>query len=206
MDGLKELMGDSYKDGMTAEEIGSFFNGKKYADLSTGNYVDKNKYSNEVSTLQSKLKEKEDLLNSKLTDDEKLSKAQADKDAEIENLKKMLKDNTITGNKNTVISTMASVRELLDTKVEDKDFNSFVENVTTEDSAKSNDIAKYVAKITKDAYEKGKKDAIKDAMGNLGKGKGNDGGSKEDDIGSLGKKLAPMGNGKKEQYDYFAKK
>ena len=43
MDELQALLGDSYKEGMTIEEIGEFFKGKKFADLSTGNYVDKNK-------------------------------------------------------------------------------------------------------------------------------------------------------------------
>ena len=41
---LKGLLGDAYHDDITAEEINNFFAGKNFADLSTGQYVDKNKY------------------------------------------------------------------------------------------------------------------------------------------------------------------
>ena len=40
----KLLLGDAYKEGMTLEDVNAFFKGKKFADLSTGNYVDKNKF------------------------------------------------------------------------------------------------------------------------------------------------------------------
>lgn len=43
-DNLKNLMGESYHDGITVEEIETFFNGKKYADLGSGKYVDKAKF------------------------------------------------------------------------------------------------------------------------------------------------------------------
>ena len=40
---LKGLLGEAYHDGITAEEVNNFFAGKNFADLSTGQYVDKNK-------------------------------------------------------------------------------------------------------------------------------------------------------------------
>ena len=131
-----------------------------------------------------------------------------EKDAEIERLKKLLTDNTITGNKNTVNSVTTSVRETLGLKVDDKDFSSFVDNITTEDSSKSSSIATYVSKIVNDAYEKGKKDATKDSMGNMGKGKGHDNQNSgeptdRDKLGEFGKRLANM-NKPKKTFDYFA--
>ena len=204
MDGLKELMGDAYKEGMTLEDVGTFVAGKKFADLSTGNYVDKNKFDNTVNDLTKKLTDANNQLNAKLSDDEKAQQAQQEQIAEIERLKKLLSENTINGNKNTIVSVLASTRETLGVDVADKDFTKFVENITTEDSSKSTEIANYVAKVVKNAYDKGKQDATKDAMGDFGKGKGQQGADPDDEIGKMGKKLAGLNNkNAKKTYNYF---
>lgn len=203
---LKEMLGDAYKDGMTFDEINNFFADKKFADLSTGNYVDKNKYESEVKTLQEQLSAKDTELKNRLSDDEKASLAQQEKDREIEKLKQMLKDNTINGNKSTVNGITHSVRDMLGLDVNDKDFMAFVDNITSEDSSKSTSVATYVSKLVKDAYEKGKKDANKDNMGQLGKGKGNESStepSDKDKLGEFGKKLASMNGSSKQKFDYF---
>lgn len=201
---LKEMLGDAYKEGMTFEEVSHFFEGKKFADLSTGNYVDKNKYESEVNSLKTQLSEKDTALKNKMSDDEKAKLAQQEKDAEIEKLKAMLTNNTISGNKNTVNGITLSAREILGLDANDESYVSFVNNITTEDTTKSSNIATYVTKLVKDAYEKGKKDATKEDMGNLGKGKGNDNGQSnpKDELGEFGKKLASM-SAPKEKFDYF---
>lgn len=201
---LKEVLGDAYKEGMTFEEVSNFFEGKKFADLSTGNYVDKNKYESEVNSLKTQLSEKDTALKNKMSDDEKAKLAQQEKDAEIERLKTMLTNTTISGNKNTVNGITLSAREILELDANDESYIAFVDNITTEDSTKSSNIATYVSKLVKDAYEKGKKDATKDDMGNLGKGKGNANGQNDpkDELGEFGKKLASM-SATKEKFDYF---
>ena len=201
---LKEMLGDAYKEGMTFEEVSNFFEGKKFADLSTGNYVDKNKYESEVNSLKTQLSEKDTALKNRMSDDEKVKLAQQEKDAEIEKLKAMLTNNTISGNKNTVNGITLSAREILGLDANDESYVSFVNNITTEDTTKSSNIATYVTKLVKDAYEKGKKDATKEDMGNLGKGKGNDNGQSnpKDELGEFGKKLASM-SAPKEKFDYF---
>ena len=201
---LKEVLGDAYKEGMTFEEVSNFFEGKKFVDLSTGNYVDKNKYENEVNTLKTQLSEKDAALKNKMSDAEKVQLAQKEKDAEIEKLKTMLTNTAITGNKNTVNGITLSAREILGLDANDENYVSFVDNITTEDDTKSTSIATYVTKLVKDAYEKGKKDATKDDMGNLGKGKGNANGQNDpkDELGEFGKKLASM-SAPKEKFDYF---
>ena len=201
---LKEMLGDAYKEGMTFEEVSNFFEGKKFADLSTGNYVDKNKYESEVNSLKTQLSEKDTALKNRMSDDEKVKLAQQEKDAEIEKLKAMLTNNTISGNKNTVNGITLSAREILGLDANDESYVSFVDNITTEDTTKSSNIATYVSKLVKDAYEKGKKDATKEDMGNLGKGKGNDNGQSnpKDELGEFGKKLASM-SAPKEKFDYF---
>lgn len=201
---LKEVLGDAYKEGMTFEEVSNFFEGKKFADLSTGNYVDKNKYESEVNSLKTQLSEKDTALKNKMSDDEKAKLAQQEKDAEIERLKTMLTNTAITGNKNTVNGITLSAREILGLDANDENYVSFVDNITTEDDTKSSNIATYVSKLVKDAYEKGKKDATKEDMSNLGKGKGNDNGQSnpKDELGEFGKKLASM-SAPKEKFDYF---
>lgn len=201
---LKEVLGDAYKEGMTFEEVSNFFEGKKFADLSTGNYVDKNKYESEVNSLKTQLSEKDTALRNKMSDAEKVQLAQKEKDAEIEKLKAMLTNNTISGNKNTVNGITLSAREILGLDANDESYVSFVDNITTEDTTKSSNIATYVSKLVKDAYEKGKKDATKEDMSNLGKGKGNDNGQSnpKDELGEFGKKLASM-SAPKEKFDYF---
>ena len=122
---MKDLMGDSYKEGITLDEVKEFMSGKKFADLSTGNYVDTGKYNNEINSLNNKLTDAQNQLNAKLTDEERNAQAQKDKDAEIENLKKLLSANTIAGNKNVVISEMASSRDILRTLSQKRLTNNF---------------------------------------------------------------------------------
>ena len=203
---LKELMGDAFKDGITVEEITSFFEGKKFADLGTGQYVDKNKFDNTVNDLNKKLTDANNQLSAKMTDEEKSQQAQLEKDNEIAQLRKLLSENTINGNKNTVVSVLTSTRDTLSLDANDKDFVKFVDNITSEDSARSSDIANYVSKTVKDAYEKGKQDATKDSMGNFGKSKGQSSdGSSNDTIGEIGKRLAGLNKPNTQTFDYFKK-
>ena len=103
-----------------------------------------------------------------------------------------------------VNSVLQNSRDILGIKAEDSDFLSFVDNITTEDSEKSNKIANYISKIVKDSYEKGKQDATKDAMGNFGKQKGQSSDGKGgNEIEDLGKRLAEKQNKNTETYDYF---
>lgn len=202
MDELQKLMGDSYKEGLTVEDITNFMKGKNFADLSTGNYVDVNKHNAEINDLNKKLTDKDNQIKAKMTDDEKaLADAQA-KDNEIERLKKLLSDNTITTNKSIANSSLVESLSILGVKADDKDLVSFVDNITTEDSAKTTAVAQYVNKLVKDAYEKGKKDSTKNAMGEFGKQAGGSGNNGKQEIGDLGKQLAQASvNNKK--FNYF---
>ena len=205
---LKALLGDAYKENMTLEEVGEFFKGKKFADLSSGQYVDKNKFDNAVNDLHKKLTDANNQLSAKLTDEEKAQQAKQAQEAEIKQLRQLLTENTINGNKNVVVGVLTSTRDTLGLQATDQDFTKFVDNITSEDGAKSTEVANYVAKVVKDAYEKGKKDATKDAMGNLGQGQAqSSNGAGGSDIGNLGAELAKSlaGNNQK-SYDYFNKK
>ena len=211
MDELQALMGDSYKEGLTVEDITNFMKGKKFADLSTGSYVDVNKYNNEIATLNKTITEKDNAikakdneLKSKMSDEDLVKAAQKEKDDEIERLKQLLSDNTLSSNKSIANSSLVEGLNLIGIKDDDDKVKTFIDNITTEDTEKTSSVAKYVNQLIKDAYEKGKKDSTKDAMGEFGKQKG--GSSKGgDEIGALGKELAQKHSSKKTDFDYFKK-
>lgn len=81
---LKELLGEKYKDGMTLGEVEEALNGKNLADLATGDYVSKAKYT----TLEQRAKDTEKRLNDKLTEDEKATKDALDREAYYKTLEK----------------------------------------------------------------------------------------------------------------------
>lgn len=198
---LKDMMGDAYKADMTAEDVNNFFAGKKFTDLSTGLYVDKNKYERDIQSLQATIAEKQNALNAKLTDDEKAQQEKLNKDKEIQRLTELLKTNTLNSNKSMAIGNTADIKSILKIEEDDTEFATFLDNIVSEDGAKTTAIAKYINKAVKDAYEKGKQDATKDSMGDFGKKtKGDTSKSKEDDLGS---RLAKLNSPKTQTVDYF---
>lgn len=198
---LKDMMGDAYKADMTAEDVNNFFAGKKFTDLSTGLYVDKNKYERDIQSLQATIAEKQNALNAKLTDDEKAQQEKLNKDKEIQRLTELLKTNTLNSNKSMAIGNTVDVKSILKIEEDDTEFATFLDNIVSEDGAKTTAIAKYLNKAVKDAYEKGKQDATKDSMGDFGKKtKGDTSKSKDDDLGS---RLAKLNSPKTQTVDYF---
>ena len=71
MDNLKKLMGDSFHEGITVEEINKFLGTGKFVNLSDGNYVDKDKY-NKVVTERDQIKASLEELTDKTKDYETL--------------------------------------------------------------------------------------------------------------------------------------
>lgn len=201
---LKDMLGEAYHDGITAEEVNTFFAGKKFADLSTGLYVDKNKYDRDIQALNTTISEKNNELSAKMTDDEKKKASDKQKDDEIQRLTKLLKENTLTTNRNIAENTISSVKSLLGIKDDDADFNTFVGNITSEDNVKTTSISEYIKTLTTKAYEKGTKDATRDAMGNFGKGQGGSPSSSKESE-SLGSKLGKLSanNSNTQSVDYF---
>lgn len=201
---LKGLLGEAYHEGITAEEVNNFFAGKNFADLSTGQYVDKAKHEREIQNLNATLTEKTNALNAKLTDEEKASASRDADKKEIARLTELLKQNTLTSNKNLAFGSLANVKTILGLKDDDADYGAFMDNIVSEDATRTSSIANYVAKITNDAYEKGKKDALKDSMGKFGKQSKGDAGDGSKEVNDLGTKLAKQSVvGTNQTVDYF---
>lgn len=201
MDELQALMGDAYHDGITTEEIATFFQGKKFADLSTGKYVDKNKYESEINGLKTSLSQKDNELKSKMSQEELAQASSKEQQAEIERLTNLLKQQALDSNKSKAMANTVEIKTILGLKDDDADYNGFLGNIVSDNSEKTSKIATYVNKIVKDSYEKGKKDALKDGLGQMGKGGKTSTGNQE--IGALGKELAQTQTTKKSDFDYF---
>ncbi len=199
---LEELLGDAYKEGMTFDEVKAALSGKKLADLSTGNYVNKEMATKEKTDLQNSLNQQiEDLqnqLNAKLTDDEKNAKANEAKDKEIERLLGIIKENNVNANKSNILVSTADIRSKIGIKEDDNDFNSFVDLITLEDSKNNNIVSSYLAKILNDAYEKGVKDTTKAQIGKNNSLQTGKDGNLEDDDNNIG---ARLGKKNKENFE-----
>lgn len=186
MDELKELMGEDYKEGMSKEDIQSFF---KKQVLSSGEYTNTGKANAEKQELNNTIADLKKQLEEKMTDDDKKKQAAADTQKLIEDLQKQLADSKANQSKMTAISELANAKTLANIKDNDSEYDEFVSNISFEDSEKTDKISKYIAKIINSAYENGKSEAIKNKLGKMGAFKeGQD--SQEPEKGSYGKELA----------------
>lgn len=163
---LAELLGTDYKEGMTTEEINTAIKDKKFADLSSGKYVLKEMTDAKKREADNTIKELQEQLNSKLTDDEKKAKDFEEKEKEIEALKKQIRESTLATNKAKIVASTSEMRGKIDIKEDDKDFNSFIDLITLEDSKNNDTVGSYLGNLLKMAYEKGVNDTTKSQIAN----------------------------------------
>ena len=123
------------------------------------------------------------------------------KDAEIERLLALVNQQAMDTNKSKAMASTSEIKTLLGLKDNDADYDDFLSNIVSDNAEKTSKIATYVNKIVKDSYEKGKKDAMKDGLGNMGKGGKSSTGNP--DVGALGKELAQKNIVNKSDFDYF---
>ena len=199
---IQTLLGESYVEGMTIEQINSALAGKKIADLSTGKYVDKDKYENELKSAQAKIVEKEQALKSKMTNDELTAKEKEDLIKEIETLKSEKAQSTKSANRDKAIATLSETKTMLGLTDEDKELSTFLDNIVGENSDTVKSVSSYVNKLVKEAFEKGKKTTTRTDMGSMGKTKTTATG---DGVESLGKRLASNAVSQEKTKDYFAR-
>ena len=189
MDELKELMGDAYKEDMSKEDIQAFF---KKQVLASGEYTNSGKANAEKKELSDKIAELQSQLDSKMTDDDKKKKADADMQKMIEKLQKELSESKSSQSKLSAISKLAEAKISAGIKDGDTEFDDFVTEISFEDGTKTDKISNYVAKLVKNAYEAGKSEAVKNNLGKLGTFEvGTDTDGEEESIGArLGKAKA----------------
>lgn len=163
---LKELLGTAYKDGMTLEDINSVLANKKFADLDSGKYVNKDMADKKASDLNNQIASLQEQLNNKLTDDEKKEQANAEKDKLIKQLQQQVKDSILATNRNQIYSKTSGIRTKIGLADDDKDFNSFASSITFEDTKVNDSVSTYMNKILEEAYNKGVADTTKGQIAN----------------------------------------
>ena len=165
MPSLEEIMGSSYRADMTADEVVSYF---KNQLLSGGEYVSKAKADAEKADSAKQIADLQNKLNGNLTDEQKREKEFEDLKAELEALRESGRLSKIETARLKAQGALAEMRITLDIKEDDKEYKSFMENISGEDSTKTESISKYINKLVKDAYEKGKSESTKKNLGAMG--------------------------------------
>lgn len=200
---LKELMGDAYKESITADEVQAYF---KKQLLASGEYENKDKATADKKKLENQVAELQSQLAGKMTDDEKKEAESNETKKLIEKLQKQLAESNLTISKKTAMGYLSGIKDKVGIKDGDTEFEDFVSNISFEDNAKTDKISQYISKIVSSAYETGKNEAIKNKLGKMGSFKeGQDDGAQEK--GAYGKELAQATKvDTKVQKDFFERK
>lgn len=202
---LKELLGESFKEDMTFADIETALAGMKLADLSKGQYVDKNKYETDVNKLKGDLSQRDSELRDRMTEEQKKQADEEAKDNLIAQLQETIKKQNIENNKQTTIATISESKTLLEIKDDNKEYTAFLDSISTADTENANTIATYFNSIVKQAYEKGKNDSVKNNLGKMGKQKTDGEGKQAKTDGDFGKELAKSVIQPKDSFSYFGK-
>ena len=200
---LQEILGESYTEGMSIDDINKALSNMKLVDLSSGNYVDKHKYENEVSKLKNTINEKNVELQNRMTEDEK--KENADKEAQkrFDDLQKAFQEQGQELNKIRITTHTREIQSLLGIKDDDAEYNEFVNIMSQKKTEDVNKIASYFAKIAKNAYEKGKKESIRKGLGDMGDQDGDSSKKADNNLGTdLAKAVVSKNNS---NFSYFGK-
>jgi hypothetical protein len=200
---LKEIMGESYKEGMSKDDVQAFF---KNQVLASGDYVNKGKANAESQKLNAQISDLQSQLEAKMSDDDKKKKADEDAKKLIADLQKKLAESQAAQSKMSATSKLAAAKLTAGIKDDDKEFDSFLSEISFEDGEKTNRISDYVSKLVKTAYEAGKSETTKKGLGKMGSFKeGQEGAS--DEKGAFGKQLAQATKVEtKGQKDFFERK
>lgn len=201
---LQTLMGESYKEGITIDEINAFLSDKKFADLSTGAYVDKNKYEADVKAKDDEIKQYKETIKSKMSDDEQKLESEKEKDQLIESLKQQILASNIQNAKSSAESILAETKSLLGIKDDDKAYGAFVDSISSDNLENTKTLAKYIGKLVHDSYEKGKKDFAKDSLGKFSNGVDTSS-SNDGKVLALGTELAKLNTSNKVDSELYFK-
>lgn len=197
---LKELLGESYHDGITNEEIQTFF---KNSILGGGEYVNKSMADAEKKKLQDELNKAKKSLGAKLTDDEKKAAEVQAKEDRIKELEELLQKNTMSNNSYKAFGITAEARTNAGIKEDDKEFEEFLGNIISEDEEKTKKVSSYINKIVKAAYEKGKADMTKNKMAGMSNFKKNENNDGDDGNESRAARLAKLSGSSLKNDAYF---
>lgn len=205
MNNLQNLLGEAYHEGMTVDEINSALDGKKFADLSTGAYVDKNKYEADIKAKDTELQRRAQELSAKMTAEEKAQAKDAEKDALIESLKKQILDSNVYNSRTTAEGIMSKSKSILGIADGDTAYDNFIGSISSDNLDHTRTLATYINKLVQDSYNKGKDDASKNNLGSFSKNVNTTSTSDNGQVNNYGKQLAQLTAQKQVDSDLYFK-
>lgn len=203
---LQEMLGDAFHEDMSFDEINTALSGKKWADLSTGNYVDANKYKADLEAKTNELSNVRKQLDAKLSDSEKEAASREADKAKIKELEEFIKNQNVASNRDRVEALTGDVKTILGIENNNEEYAKMLSVLSQNDTDNARSMATYINKLVKESYEKGKKDANKDNLGNFSNGVNTTESNKEPEEGSFGKMLAESGKPEIDPNYYFKRK
>lgn len=197
---IKKIMGEAYKENMTSTEIQDFF---KKQVLSSGLYVNKEAAEAEKRKLSSDLEAKTLELQSRMTDDEKKVAADQALKEQIAELQKELLKGKISSSEAKALGITAKARINAGIEENDEEFSSFIKSIANEDETKTSKSANYINTLIEKAYQKGKTDATKNQLGQMGNLKSEAGQDELTIAEERAKRLAERTNSSQVKKTYF---
>lgn len=200
---MKQILGDSYKENMTQEEIQDFF---KNQVLGSGNYVNKDAAEAEKRKIQTALDKANKDLQDKMSDDEKKAAADQALQDQLAELQKQVLAGKINNSEYKAMSITAKSRLNTGVADDDKEFGEFISSIATEDEAKTSKIANYVNTLVEKAYEKGKADITKEKLGKMGNfknGSGSENQNGKTEAEEIAERLAKANKTVSKEKSYF---
>lgn len=203
---LQEMLGDAFREDMSFDEINTALSGKKWADLSTGNYVDANKYKADLEAKTNELSNIRKQLDAKLSDSEKEAASREADKAKIRELEEVIKNQNVASNRDRVEALTGDVKTILGIENNNEEYGKMLSVLSQNETENARSIATYINKLVKESYEKGKKDANKDSLGSFSNGVNTTASEKEPEEGNFGKMLAESGKPEIDPNYYFKRK
>lgn len=162
---LEELLGADYREGMTAEDVTNVFKSRL---LATGEYESKLKVDAERKANAQKLQELQSKVQGSMSEEELRNAEVENLKAQIEAMKESQRISKLETAKLKAQGALAESAVLMGIASDDKEYKKFLDNISDEDSNKTESISKYINTLVKNAYEKGKAEAVKTSLGKMG--------------------------------------
>ena len=123
-----------------------------------------------VNDLTAENAEKKRQLKEKMTAEELKDAEIKEKADALEALKAQIEQSKLTANQAIAESLVATVKVNADVKDDDAEFTALIHSITSTDKDSTTKLATYLAKVVKQAYDKGVADTTAEALANTGDG------------------------------------
>ena len=200
---MKKMLGEHYKENLTQDDLEKFFKDKI---LSSGEYENKGKATAEKQKLEKQIADLNTKLAGKMSDDEKKAADEQAKEDRIAELEKQLAESNLINSKAKALNGLNKIKEFVEIKDKDKNFEELLASITFEDSEKAEKVGSIISTFVENAYKSGQAKGTKNQLANMGSFKAGLE-NNEPEKGSFGKELAKSTTVSQEvKKDFFERK